>query len=162
MSVKDQISCDGEQSYQFPDEKLKPNNSQKTPTVLIACGSFNPITNSHLRMLGMKSNVAHVKRNNHILPLLFNLHFLEMAKDDLESIGEIVIGGYISPVSSLYEKKGLVSSEHRVAMCQLAVSTSDWLMVDLWESLSKEYMPTRVVLEHFRDTLESNLGYKGI
>lgn len=26
--------------------------SQKTPLVLISCGSFNPITNAHLRMFG--------------------------------------------------------------------------------------------------------------
>jgi nicotinamide mononucleotide adenylyltransferase len=34
-------------------------------------------------------------------------------------------------------------------MCQLAVDqTSDWLMVDTWEPLQKEYQPTAVVLDH--------------
>lgn len=38
----------------------------------------------------------------------------------------------------------------RIAMCQLAVDkTSDWLMVDTWEPLQKEYQPTAVVLDHF-------------
>lgn len=37
-----------------------------------------------------------------------------------------------------------------VAMCQLAVDqTSDWLMVDTWEPMQKEYQPTAVVLDHF-------------
>lgn len=37
-----------------------------------------------------------------------------------------------------------------VAMCQLAVDqTSDWLMVDTWEPIQKEYQPTAVVLDHF-------------
>lgn len=35
-------------------------------------------------------------------------------------------------------------------MCQLAVDqTSDWLMVDTWEPMQKEYQPTAVVLDHF-------------
>lgn len=37
-----------------------------------------------------------------------------------------------------------------IAMCRLAVDkTSDWLMVDTWEPLQKEYQPTAVVLDHF-------------
>lgn len=37
-----------------------------------------------------------------------------------------------------------------VAMCQLAVDqTSNWLMVDTWEPMQKEYQPTAVVLDHF-------------
>lgn len=37
----------------------------------------------------------------------------------------------------------------RLAMCQLAVDeTSDWLMIDPWEALHKEYQPTAVVLDH--------------
>lgn len=35
-------------------------------------------------------------------------------------------------------------------MCQLAVDqTSDWLMVDTWEPMQKQYQPTAVVLDHF-------------
>ena len=40
--------------------------------------------------------------------------------------------------------------ENSVAMCQLAVDqTSNWLMVDTWEPMQKEYQPTAVVLDHF-------------
>jgi nicotinamide mononucleotide adenylyltransferase len=35
-------------------------------------------------------------------------------------------------------------------MCELAVDeTSDWLMVDHWEAMHKEYKPTALVLDHF-------------
>jgi nicotinamide mononucleotide adenylyltransferase len=38
---------------------------------------------------------------------------------------------------------------HSLAMCQLAVDeSSDWLMIDPWEALHKEYQPTAVVLDH--------------
>lgn len=46
-------------------------------------------------------------------------------------------------------------------MCQLAVDmTSDWLMVDPWEALHKEYQPTAVVLDHFDH--EINVVRQGI
>lgn len=83
-----------------------------------------------------------------------------------------IVGGYLSPVSDAYRKAGLASAEHRydlqlgsyfclaspdtnrfsdrIAMCELAVNeTSDWLMVDPWEPLHKDYQPTAVVLDHF-------------
>jgi len=35
-------------------------------------------------------------------------------------------------------------------MCQRAVDrTSNWLMVDTWEPMHKEYQPTAIVLDHF-------------
>lgn len=35
-------------------------------------------------------------------------------------------------------------------MCRLAVDGgSEWLMIDAWEALHKEYQPTAVVLDHF-------------
>jgi nicotinamide mononucleotide adenylyltransferase len=35
-------------------------------------------------------------------------------------------------------------------MCSLAVEqTSNWLMVDSWEAMQKDYQPTAVVLDHF-------------
>ena len=41
-------------SYVFPDNKLKRtmDDDSKTPLLLIACGSFSPITYLHLRMFG--------------------------------------------------------------------------------------------------------------
>ncbi|OJJ86135.1 nicotinamide/nicotinic acid mononucleotide adenylyltransferase [Aspergillus glaucus CBS 516.65] len=113
--------------YAFPEIRMKTkmDDPEKTPLLLVACGSFSPITYLHLRMFEMAAD--YVK---------FSTDF-EM------------IGGYLSPVSDAYRKAGLASAEDRIAMCQLAVDqTSDWLMVDTWEPLQKEYQPTAVVLDH--------------
>jgi nicotinic acid mononucleotide adenylyltransferase len=46
-------------------------------------------------------------------------------------------------------------------MCQRAVDqTSDWMMVDTWEPMHKEYQPTAIVLDHF--DYEINTVRKGI
>ncbi|OJJ45343.1 hypothetical protein ASPZODRAFT_576266 [Penicilliopsis zonata CBS 506.65] len=114
--------------YAFPDHRLKRRmaDPEKTPLLLVACGSFSPITYLHLRMFEMAAD--YVKFST-----------------DFE-----LIGGYLSPVSDAYRKAGLASAAHRVAMCQLAVEqTSDWLMVDTWEPMQKQYQPTAVVLDHF-------------
>lgn len=81
----------------------------KTPLVLVACGSYSPLTYLHLRMF-------------------------EMAQDFIADTPEFeIIGGYFSPVSDAYDKPGLAAWEHRVEMCELAVEGSGWLMVDHWE-----------------------------
>lgn len=74
-----------------------------------------------------------------------------MARDHFnEGKGYELIAGYYSPVSDAYMKEGLAKAKHRVKMCQLAVdSTSDWLMVDSWESRQSMYQRTAVVLDHF-------------
>ncbi|CAG8538141.1 5113_t:CDS:10 [Paraglomus occultum] len=111
-------------------------DDSKEPLVLIECGSFSPVTNQHLRMF-------------------------EMAKDDIGHYTNYeVIGGYFSPVSDHYDKKGLAPAHHRVRMCELAVeTTSTWLMVDSWESLQSNYSTTVRVLDHFDKELnEKNNG----
>ncbi|KAJ7401269.1 Nicotinamide/nicotinic acid mononucleotide adenylyltransferase 1 [Pitangus sulphuratus] len=83
---------------------------RKTEVVLLACGSFNPITNMHLRLF-------------------------ELAKDYFHETGKYkVIKGIISPVGDAYKKKGLISANHRVTMAKLATKNSDWVEVDDWES----------------------------
>jgi len=125
--------------YRFPDSRLKKkmDDPSKTPLLLVACGSFSPITFLHLRMFVMAAD--YVKHNTEF----------EM------------IGGYLSPVSDAYKKQGLAAAEHRVAMCQLAIDkASTWLMVDTWEAEKKEYQPTAKVLDHF--DYEINTVRKGI
>ncbi|KAI9871328.1 MAG: hypothetical protein M1830_003022 [Pleopsidium flavum] len=120
-------ATDDTNTYVFPHTRLKRvmNDSSKTPLLLVACGSFSPITYLHLRMFEMAAD--YVK---------FNTEFE-------------IIGGYLSPVSDAYRKAGLASAEHRIRMCEIAVDqTSNWLMVDPWEA-KKEYKPTAVVLDHF-------------
>lgn len=71
--------------YKFPRGRLKPllEDATKEPIVLVACGSFSPITYLHLRMF-------------------------EMAKDFIKHSGENfeLVGAYFSPVSDHYKKKG--------------------------------------------------------
>jgi len=115
------------ENYRFADHRLTPLiDETKEPLVIVACGSFSPVTYLHLRIF-------------------------EMALDNIrESTNFEVIGGYYSPVSDNYRKAGLALAQHRVRMCELACErTSSWLMVDAWESLQGQYTRTAVVLDHF-------------
>ncbi|KAL1932750.1 hypothetical protein VTP01DRAFT_8428 [Rhizomucor pusillus] len=118
--------------YVFPRHHLPEtmNDSSKIPLVLVACGSYSPITYLHLRMF-------------------------EMAKDNIVERPEYeLIAGYYSPVADAYQKEGLAPAKDRVRMCELAVeSTSDWLMVDSWESRQEQYQRTALVLDHFHHEL---------
>ncbi|PVU94994.1 hypothetical protein BB561_002127 [Smittium simulii] len=121
----------------FPKNKLKKKlvNENAIPVVLVACGSYSPITYLHLRMF-------------------------EMAKDYFEDMkGYELIGGYFSPVSDFYQKEGLAQARHRLRMCELATNkSSDWLMVDPWECMQLEYQRTAVVLDHFNAELNREGG----
>lgn len=110
------------------------HTSTKQPVVLVACGSFNPITYHHLRMF-------------------------EIAKDFIrQNTNFEIVGGYLSPVSDGYKKAGLVSAHHRVKMCMLATEQESlWLMVDSWEAL-QNYQRTAVVLDHFDYEINTVLG----
>ncbi|XP_028309458.1 nicotinamide/nicotinic acid mononucleotide adenylyltransferase 1 isoform X2 [Gouania willdenowi] len=103
---------------------------RKTKVVLLACGSFNPITNMHLRMF-------------------------ELARDHLEDTGHYkVVRGIISPVGDGYKKKGLIEACHRVQMAKLATETSgNWITVDDWESLQPEWVETAKVVRHHHEKL---------
>ncbi|XP_074070990.1 nicotinamide/nicotinic acid mononucleotide adenylyltransferase 3 isoform X2 [Macrotis lagotis] len=106
--------------------------SCKIPVILLACGSFNPITNMHLRLF-------------------------EVARDHLHQTGMYqVIEGIISPVNDNYGKKDLAAAKHRVAMVQLALQTSNWIRVDQWESEQKEWIETvKVLRHHYSELLRS-------
>ncbi|KAF0983218.1 hypothetical protein FDP41_010283 [Naegleria fowleri] len=134
-------SSSSSSSYVFPTHKLRPLPSstttdssctQNTSIILIACGSFNPITNSHLRMF-------------------------ETARDYLQNEEKLsVLGGFISPVHQDYAKRKptLIEAHHRVEMCKLAVSDSDWVDLDMWEVNQTEYSRTLFVLKHFTEEIE--------
>ncbi|KFW08609.1 Nicotinamide mononucleotide adenylyltransferase 3, partial [Fulmarus glacialis] len=95
--------------------------------ILLACGSFNPITNMHMRLF-------------------------ELARDHLHQTGQYqVIEGIMSPVNDDYGKKGLVSARHRIAMAKLALETSDWIRVDPWESEQETWTETIKVLRWYND-----------
>ncbi|KAJ1509682.1 hypothetical protein HMI54_011356 [Coelomomyces lativittatus] len=121
----------------FPTNKLCSHlqDATKEPLVLVACGSFSPITYLHLRMFEMAADYIHEHQHFELL------------------------GGYFSPVNSKYNKPGLEKPEHRVEMCKLAVDSSDWLMVDPWEAFQNDYQPSATVLDHFH--FELNTVRKG-
>ncbi|KAG0453165.1 hypothetical protein HPP92_025829 [Vanilla planifolia] len=96
--------------------------------VLVSTGSFNPPTHMHLRMF-------------------------ELARDALNCLGYYVVGGYMSPVNDAYNKKGLLSADHRVRMCELACESSAFVMVDQWEARQSCYQRTLTVLERVQDEL---------
>uniref|UniRef100_G3NW90 Retinol binding protein 7a, cellular n=1 Tax=Gasterosteus aculeatus TaxID=69293 RepID=G3NW90_GASAC len=101
-----------------------------TKVVLLACGSFNPVTNMHLRMF-------------------------ELARDHLEDTGLYrVVKGIISPVGDAYKKKGLIEACHRLEMARLSTENSDWITVDSWESLQPEWVETAKVVRHHYDQLQ--------
>ncbi|CAG8544184.1 20060_t:CDS:2 [Racocetra persica] len=125
------------EEYFFPAHRLKSrlDDETKEPLAIIACGSFSPITYLHLRIF-------------------------EMAKDYISEHTQFeIIGGYYSPVSDRYTKDGLAPSYHRVRMCELAVErTSQWLMVDAWETLQNEYTQTAIVMDHFNEEINNKRG----
>lgn len=92
-------------SYVFPTARLKRTieSATRTPLVLVACGSFSPITFLHLRMFEMAAD--HAK---------FHTNFE-------------VVGAYLSAVGDAYKKKGLAKAEHRISMCTLATEHNNWI-----------------------------------
>ncbi|KAF9589958.1 hypothetical protein IFM89_029574 [Coptis chinensis] len=96
-------------------------NRDQTCVVLLATASFNPPTYMHLRLF-------------------------ELARDALSLDGCYVLGGYMSPVNDAYMKRGLVSAEHRLQLCELACRSSSFVMVDSWEAKQSNYQRTLTVL----------------
>lgn len=101
--------------------------------VLLACGSFNP-------------------------PHFLHARIFEIAKNYLRSQKIDSVQGWLSPVSDGYGKPGLVSSHHRVEMCCLLTSTSDWLSVSTWESENPKWTPTVLSVEYHADKAKTELN----
>lgn len=95
------------------------------PTILLACGSFSPVTYLHLRLFEQARD------------------FLREHRPDLD-----IIAGVLSPVHDDYKKQGLARAQDRLAMTRLAVQSSDWLCVDDWECRASGWSRTAVVLQH--------------
>ncbi|PHH84716.1 hypothetical protein CDD83_1506 [Cordyceps sp. RAO-2017] len=130
--------------YAFPRHRLKRRLTQanKTPLVLVACGSFSPVTVLHLQMFEMTGRYVR--------------------DTDFD-----VVGSYLSPVSDAYNKPSLARARDRVAMCTLAVEADDAnasIMVDPWETLRCDdagrpvYTRTADTLRHFDYEINHVLG----
>ncbi|XP_020517813.1 nicotinamide/nicotinic acid mononucleotide adenylyltransferase isoform X4 [Amborella trichopoda] len=80
----------------------------------------------------------------------------KLARDALNSEGYVVIGAYMSPVNDAYKKKGLISAEHRIQLCELACQSSTFIMVDPWEAKQSSYQRTLTVLDRIQGFLHEN------
>ncbi|OAA59921.1 nicotinamide-nucleotide adenylyltransferase 2 [Cordyceps fumosorosea ARSEF 2679] len=127
-------------AYTFPAAKLKRRLTQpgKTPLVLVACGSFSPITKLHVQM--------------------FELAARHVPRTEFE-----IVGNYLSPCSDAYNKASLVPAHHRLQMCSLAVDGLP-IHVDDWEATRVDaagrplYSRTADVLRHFDSAINDDLG----
>ncbi|TVY33554.1 Nicotinamide/nicotinic acid mononucleotide adenylyltransferase, partial [Lachnellula occidentalis] len=94
--------------------------------------------------------------------LTYNLPTLEDVRDGVRykfnNKNFEIMGGYLSPVGDGYKKAGLAPAVHRLRMCELAVESAGWLMVDPWEATNPEYIPTALVLDHFEHEINVVLG----
>lgn len=97
-------------------------------TVLLMCGSFNPIHNAHFGML-------------------------DAAKSKLEKLGQTVLGAFISPVSDNYNKPGLISFAQRKHIVNKAVSSHPYAVLDEWEGMQETYTRTYYVLQHIESAV---------
>lgn len=103
--------------------------STKKGVVLLACGSFNPPTNMHLRMF-------------------------ELARDHLHRMdSHVVLGGIISPVHDAYGKNELEAAKHRKEMVNLALKTNDWVKLSDWELSQESWSRTKQVLSYHQNHL---------
>lgn len=86
------------------------------PIILLATGSYNPITNMHLRMF-------------------------ELAKDRLRDDGFRVLGGIISPVHDSYKKNKptLISALHRLEMVKLAIQDNSFIRLSTFETDQEDW-----------------------
>jgi len=111
-----------------PEESPETQPREQKYVVLVSPGSFNPPTYMHLRIF-------------------------ELARDALRSEGFCVIGGYMSPVTDAYKKRGLISAKHRIEMCNLACRSSEFIMVDPWEANQDTFQRTLTVLHRIKSSL---------
>ncbi|CAH2320588.1 nicotinamide nicotinic acid mononucleotide adenylyltransferase 1 [Pelobates cultripes] len=115
----------------WPPVRAMEKRTERTEVVLLATGSFNPVTVMHLRLF-------------------------ELARDHLHETGKYkVVKGIISPVGDAYKKKGLLEASHRLAMAELATKNTDWVEVDAWECSQTEWVETVRVMRHHQQKLEA-------
>ncbi|KAI3632939.1 hypothetical protein MIR68_009014 [Amoeboaphelidium protococcarum] len=162
------------QEYWFPTHKLKAidESDPRQPLVIVACGSFSPVTYLHMRMFEMAKDfiVTTLPEN----PVNSQQQNATISQVNVESVAQVdtisrvmnvggqgfqLLGGYFSPVSDAYNKHGLAPAKHRVNMLKLALDNggSDWLMVDEWESQQSVFQRTAIVLDHFHRELNEKM-----
>lgn len=151
LKFKEQPTCTDKWHCREFLIKLVIGQFDRIPVVLLACGSFSPITYLHLRLFGTL-----------IIDEIWAINTIslsEMARDALEDTDKYqVIGGVLSPVSDAYAKAGLVASHHRISMCEIAVADSDWIVIDHWEATQEDYQTSIKVLHSVKNRIMSQFG----
>ena len=132
--------------------------------VLLACGSFNPITNMHLRMFEIAKDALHKNGNYQVGPSMASsrLRVLKIL-NEFNRKGKIscwpqVVGGIISPVNDSYGKKDLIPAKHRCQMVRMALEKNDWIQLDTWECQQSSWLETAKVLAHHKQNILNNVA----
>jgi nicotinamide mononucleotide adenylyltransferase len=126
--------CDDECAQCIPLDKLQPRNFKQSEgkrlVVVVACGSFSPITVLHLRMFeAVRDYLTHEK-------------------------GEVdIIGGIVSPVHDAYGKQSLIPQCHRTELARAALHATDWVSVCEWETHQRGWSRTKLVLQRYQEAL---------
>ncbi|KAK4471244.1 hypothetical protein MN116_004690 [Schistosoma mekongi] len=130
------------------------------PVFLLSCGSFNPITVMHMRMMELardkiETSLSSVRRL-HVSSNDDKQLIQKECSDEhlINHVHQVVVGGVFSPVSDMYGKNGLLPASIRVELTRLAcISGSDWLAVSNWECSQSSWTRTRVVLDYIHNTI---------
>lgn len=101
----------------------------KIPVCCIFRGSLNPITNGHL-------------------------YTLNTAIDNLKN-NEFHVGSYFVPVTDAYQKKGLISSKHRIEMIRKTIKDLNYVDIDTYDSQQKTVLTNLEILDYFKNNLQS-------
>eukprot|EP01083_Nonionella_stella_P085387 236790_1 len=117
----------------LPFKKFKKPSWTKPPCVILSCGSFSPPTYLHLRIM-------------------------EEARDFLAEEFE-VLGGILSPTNDQYaqlHKPSLKAANgtHRIAMCELATQSSDWIGVSDFEVKLDQWARVALVIESYGKAID--------
>lgn len=115
--------------------QFNPNFLEAQPAILVACGSFSPISTLHVQMLTMIREHLMVKN-----------HFAH------------VIGGILSPVSDGYGKASLIGEQHRLKMCQLATDDVSWVGPTSVEIDQGKWVETRLIFDQLYDAVQLVFG----
>ncbi|KAF5399854.1 Nicotinamide mononucleotide adenylyltransferase [Paragonimus heterotremus] len=147
------------------------------PVILLACGSFNPITTMHLRMMELARDsvertwsVPQIASNSSMRDMTVSSGLPSTTCPNPSNLSEhhglycpvyalprrqFVIGGILSPVSDGYAKSDLVPSTVRVELARLACQFhSDWLVVDNWEASQPMWTRTRIVVDRLQSIID--------
>ena len=101
-------------------------------TVLLAVGSFSPITAMHVLLF-------ETARNH----LMWSTQSLD------------VVGGLISPVHDAYGKPSLVAAQHRIEMTRCATAASSWIATSAWEVEQPGWSTTAATLSAYSSIINA-------